>query len=381
MTTDEIDLGGREKASAEAAALDADKLIAVKGEIIDLSKKFWREGWGFGKVKPRGADPIRITGILQGFQVGQLVSIVGKYHEGRYGVELRVETIVVEDPRDQRGIRQWLIDRIPQIGPKRAEEVARQFGDKIWEVLDTTPYLLTQVDGITAARVDEIVRAWNEHKKEREKYVPFYDLGLSHREAKAAAKAEVPVEEIVADPFVLYLRVSGISFARNDIIATRANSSRTAPSRLAAAAIQVVKDAAYDGHTGVDEEYIVEHAAALAGIPHSKAREGLGSAIRGEFLSVSEEDGMIMLPKYSKAEAGIAAKIEHLLNPEEAHGHDHPRPHAGGGGQDDAHAEGGHRDGRAGDWEEHDPSQLPGPFDGEARGAGGADWEGSEEDR
>jgi exodeoxyribonuclease V alpha subunit len=364
-------------------AAEADELVSVKGEIIDISSKFWSEGWGFGKIRSLSGkkDVIKITGLLEGFQVGMHVSIVGKYHSGKYGLELKIETIMADNPSDMRGIRQWLIDRIPQIGPKRAEEVARKFGDRIWDVLEEDPYLLMDVPGITAGRVDEIVRAWAEHKKEREKYVPFYDLGLTHREAKAADKSELEPSQIYADPFVLYLHLPMMSFARNEILAGRTTAHRTAPSRLIAAAIQVLKDAACDGHTAVDEAYVVEHAAALGSVPWSKAREGLEMAIEHEFLSPSDTDGMIMLPKYATAESGIASKINHLLL-EPEHGRDHPRPDTGRGSQDDAHREGGHRDRGTGDGEEHDPGELPGTGDeGPESGALCADGEGGETDR
>lgn len=350
-----------EDQTAEEAALEADQLISVKGEITDISKRFWSEGWGFGRIRPfaaqadTGKEPIKITGLLEGFQVGQVVSVVGKYHSGKYGRELRIETIVIDNPEDMRGIRQWLIDRIPQIGPQRAGEVARRFGEKIWDVLETSPYDLCVVPGITEGRVDEIVRAWQAHKKEREKYVPYYDAGLTHREARAADKAEVTPDEIRSDPFVLYLRLDGVSFARNDVIAERTNASRTAPSRLISAAVQVVKDAAYDGHTAVDPEYVLEHASALASAPWTMVSSGLHAALEREFLYASDIGGMIMLPKYYTAERGITAKIMNLIHSETAHEPDQPRPDPGRGSADDAHREGGDRDGAPWDGEEHDP--------------------------
>lgn len=369
---------------AEAEAVASDELVTVKGEIIDLSKRFWREGWGFGKVRPHDnvkGDPVKITGILEGFQTGQHVTIVGKFKSGKYGTELVVETIVADDPKDFRGIRQWLIDRIPQIGTKRADEIARRYGENIWDVLENDPYRLTEINGITPDRVEDIKLAWATHRKEREKYVPFYDLGLTHREARAADKAGVLVDEILKDPFTLYISIPSMSFARNEIIASRTTAPRTAPSRLVAAAMQVVKDAAYDGHTAVPPDYVIEHAAGLAAIAFKDAKHGLIMGLASGFLSGGGDEGMIMLPKYAKAESGIATKIEQLLD-EAARERDRSGPDAGSGGSDDALREGGHRDRWSGDGEEHDSSHVPGESvqqveDGSLRPY----WEGSEEDR
>lgn len=339
-----------------------DELVTIKGEIVSMSKQFWREGWGFGKVRPHGeskGELIKITGILEGFQSGQHVSIVGKYKSGKYGTELVVETILTEDPKDFRGIRQWLIDRIPQIGAKRADEIARRYGERIWDILEKDPYTLTEINGITPDRVEDIKLAWATHRKERERYVPFYDLGLTHREARAADKAEIAADEVLKDPFALYLRIPSMSFARNEIIASRTRAPRTAPSRLVAAAVQAVKDAAYDGHTAVPEEHVIEHAAGLASVSFRDAKHGLSMGVTSGFLSSDDSTGMIVLPKYAKAEAGIAEKIEQLLDEAERE-RNRSGSDAGSGGSDDAYREGGHSDGRPWDGKEHDPSYVPG---------------------
>jgi len=336
---------------------EEDALVSLKGEIVDLSSRFWSEGWGFGKLRTGvNSDPIKITGILEGFKVGMVVSVSGRYKHGKHGVELRLESITAEDPVDMRGIRQWLIDRIPQIGPKRAEEVAKRFGKKIWDVLDQSPDDLIEVDGITPARVEDIKKAWSTHKEERMRFVPYYDAGLTQREAKQASEKEVAVSDLLTNPFILYVRIA-MNFARNEVISDNVGASRDASYRLLAAVIDVVREASSDGHTAVESEYVVEHAAALSSAGWKHLREALFDALDCGFLETY--DGMIMLPKYARAEAGIADKIKHLLE-EAQNDRDQSGPDARGGGGDDAQGEGGNRDGRPRNGEVDDPSRLSG---------------------
>jgi len=334
-----------------------DEQVTLKGEIVSISAKFWNDGWGFGELRPSDGKRLKIVGQLEGFRMGMHVSIVGQYVQSeKHGRQLKVETIVMDDPSDMKGVRQWIIDRIPQIGPKRADIIAQRWGDRLWEVIEKTPHDLLEIDGITPDRVDAIIRAWTEHKKDRELYVPYYEIGLTHREAHSAAKAELSAEKLKRDPFALYMEIGGISFARNDYLASKANASRTAPSRLVSAILQVLKEASSDGHIGADEDWIEENAAALAGVNARYIRDGLMMALRDEHVIAGF--GLIMLPRYAEAERGIAVKITKLL--ENIDVEPHPGSRSGAGSADDADQAGRSSDRRTGHREVDDPWELPG---------------------
>lgn len=356
-----------------------DELIAMSGEIVDMAKRFTPDGWGFGKLKVEGQkEPVKLTGTLEGFGVGQCVSITGRWRNStKYGVQFAVDTILADDPQDLRGIRKWIVERLPQIGPVRAEEIAKKYGSSLWHVIETQVMDLTSISGITPQRAEEIAEKYKEYRAEQAKFVPYYEFGMTRREARHAMKAEIEPEQLKADPFVLYLQMPSIfSFRRVNHLSVKTCAPKLAPARLVAAAVNAVREASFDGHTAIDEDYLVEHACAEANISIAQAEAGLATAIEGDWLVRTEFDKAIALPSLSEAEEHIASKLHRLLK-EDPHDHerDDPGPHPGGGSEDAPGEAGGDRDGPAGERKDHDPQDSAGtdaePVEG---GAGGADW-------
>jgi len=304
--------------------------VTVRGELIDISPRFWREGWGIGKIRTSDSKPktIKITGILEGFTVGMHLVIEGAYKSSDYGEELCIGSIMVEEPNSAAGITQWLISRIPHIGPARAKAIADSFGDKLWGVLDTSPEELEMISGITKGRVKEIVVAWGKYKAELEKYGAYYKLGLSPKEAVEAEEMGIAASAIALDPFMLCLKIKWISFTRNLLIAARCGAPKDTESKFIAAVVHVLHQASQDGHTGVDDEYVETQVSALIGARQAQISEGVTAAIKLEHVIAQYE--LLMLPKYAMAEAGIASKIKYLLR---LHGRHESVPSAGSNDQ------------------------------------------------
>lgn len=363
-----------------------DELVSMSGEIIDMTKKFSADGWGFGKLKAEGQkEPVKITGTLEGFSVGQCVSLTGYWRTTtRYGTQLAVETILADDPQDLKGIKRWIMDRLPQVGPVRAEEIAKKYGATLWHVIESDPMELTSVNGITAQRAEEIAARYREYKKEQELFVPYYSFGMTRREARKAMKYGVKPEELKTDPFLLYLDIpETFSFRRVNHLANRAGCPRLSPTRLMAAAVNAVQEASNDGHTAVGEDYLLEHASAEANISTEQARAGLALALLDGCLvrEVFGDEDLISLRDLTQAEAAIAIKLGRLLKDEPHDGTD-PGPDAGGSSSDAPVETDGDRDWAAWQREDHDPQDGPGETAGPVGGSpGSTDGESGEADR
>jgi exodeoxyribonuclease V alpha subunit len=337
----------------------------LHGEVTSISKRFWSEGWGFGQVRVmsiesesflKKGDTIKITGPLQGLTVGDHVVATGDFTEDSYGVSFKCKSVLKDTPRDKDSAKRWIIDTFPQIGPQRATEMIRKFGDRIWDVIETTPRDLCSIKGITAERADEIAAAWTLHKSKREKHMALYAMGLTQREASLVDKTDLTLEEIKKEPFFLYLMIPSMTFVRCDLIASKAEADPRSNIRLTAAAVQATKEAAYDGHTAYDQEHIAEATSNIAEVSTDSGWRGLWAAIECDYLIV--EDEMVMLPALRDAEQLIARKMSTLLN-EGVRNDNNARPNAAAGsGNDDAGTR-SDRDGWPGDGEEHDSGDIP----------------------
>ena len=51
------------------------------------------------------------------------------------------------------------------VGPAYAKKLLRAFGEKVFDIIEATPYRLREVDGIGPVRASRITEAWAELRK------------------------------------------------------------------------------------------------------------------------------------------------------------------------------------------------------------------------
>src|SRR5260370_28355318 len=64
------------------------------------------------------------------------------------------------------------------VGPVYAKKLVRAFGEKVFEVIETTPARLREVDGIGPVRAASILAAWAEQKAVREIMIFLHSHGV-----------------------------------------------------------------------------------------------------------------------------------------------------------------------------------------------------------
>lgn len=65
------------------------------------------------------------------------------------------------------------------VGPVYAKKLVRAFGEKVFDIIETTPDRLREVDGIGPVRAASILAAWAEQKAVREIMVFLHSHGVS----------------------------------------------------------------------------------------------------------------------------------------------------------------------------------------------------------
>lgn len=320
---------------------EQEEAVTLTGELVDLSSRFWSEGWGFGKIKVAGLpDSVRITGALEGLRLGAQLIVTGRYFDGKYGRELRVETLIEEEPRNEDGIKRWIVERVPQIGPVRATAIVNRFGTRAWDVFENSPHELEEIEGLTPERIQAIVRTWQHYAEERKRLAAYYDLGLTQRESRRCSDATIEAQDVQTDPYGLYIH-GIVSFARAERLHASLNLPRDHVGRCVAATLHVVQEVAMDGHTAVSDYYVVEHASAHTGVSPRKMEQHLAEAIRRGLLVPYHDH--VMTKALNDAEATIASKIKDLLV------QNGTRSDTRDGGPDDAEPSRRNSDGRSGD--------------------------------
>lgn len=228
---------------------------AVKQEIVTLKGEVtqWRpfsEGWGIGTLRTT-EGLVAFTGKLLA-RVGDTVELEGVWNEHeRFGLQLKVRSCTVARADTADGIIAWLVSTLPSIGPGRARALVERFGVALWTVIETRPDELAEVDGITPARVADIVSAYREHRTERDDMIRLRGWGLTDSQIARCrdvyGAVSVIVEHVHANPYELSQHVYGFGFKRADAVARRAGIPHDAPARIAAGVEHVLEEAAGAG--------------------------------------------------------------------------------------------------------------------------------------
>jgi exodeoxyribonuclease V alpha subunit len=155
-------------------------------------------------------------------------------------------------PESSDGIVAWLSSTLPDVGETRARALVDRFGANLWDVIETRPDELAAVSGITPARIEAIVIAYQKHRAERDNMIRLRAWGLTDNQIAKCVHTWGSVRDVVehvhANPYELCQHVYGFGFLRADKVATKAGVPHEAPARLAAGVEHVLEESAGAGH-------------------------------------------------------------------------------------------------------------------------------------
>ena len=116
------------------------------------------------------------------------------------------------------------------VGPVYAKKLVRAFGDKVFDIIETTPDRLRKVDGIGPVRGASILAAWAEQKAVREIMVFLHSHGVSTARAVRIFKTygSDAIQVMSENPYRLARDIRGIGFKTADAIAAKLGIEKTA---------------------------------------------------------------------------------------------------------------------------------------------------------
>ena len=227
-------------------------LEARRGQIAAWTRKPDARGFGIFRME-RQLAPF-IGSFSKAMQVGDEVAVMGtlKTHP-RYGDQFAVAKVVLHLPCEYN-LAEWLLQKLPNIGPVRARAIEEAFGQNIWRVIENEPEKLLLIDGITEDRVKLIVSAYEQERASIEVFTRLMQLGVDPKVILQLLRKEVPAKELQAfvdtDPFQL-LKFESVTFAHCDEIAVHSKITRTDPRRVVGFVVSLLRAARQDGHTYV----------------------------------------------------------------------------------------------------------------------------------
>lgn len=236
----------------------------ICGYIERITFQNGENGYTVAQLKePKKRDLTCIVGIMPALQPGETVRCEGEWKQNLiYGRQFEVKECRTEAPADIEGIKKYLgSGLIKGIGPIYATRIVQKFGVETLNIIDASPELLRQIEGLGQKRIDKIKSCWNDQKSIREVMIFLQKYGVSPTYAQKIFKSYGPnsIKKVSETPFCLARDIFGIGFRTADIIAQKMGIAVDSPQRIDAGVEYVLNELAGDGHVCFPvDEFVVE---------------------------------------------------------------------------------------------------------------------------
>jgi exodeoxyribonuclease V alpha subunit len=146
------------------------------------------------RARARGhRDVVTVVGYAATISAGEWITASGEWVNDRtHGQQFKARFLRTSPPTSADGIEKHLSSgMIRGVGPVYAKKLVRAF-EKVFEIIETTPDRLREVDGIGPVRGASILAAWAEQKAVREIMTvsaPPERCGSSRRMAPTPSKS------------------------------------------------------------------------------------------------------------------------------------------------------------------------------------------------
>lgn len=222
--------------------------------------------WSIATLRTRDRGSVQLTGKLLGVTIGDSVSVEGMWTtHPKFGEQFKVKDAIVVLPSSDVGVVAWISSKLKHVGPERAREMLRHFGgaDALWKTIETDPNRLTEISGITPARVVEICEAYATFHADRDRMIRFKRWGLTDGQiAKVLARwGDETEDKMKANPYSLAEFVDGFGFIKADAVAQKMGVPQDAQPRVQCGLQHAMKEAAGFGHCFVPSGKLVTMAA------------------------------------------------------------------------------------------------------------------------
>src|SRR4029453_7475863 len=138
------------------------------------------------RAKARGhRDVVTVVGYAAAIGAGEWITASGDWVNDRtHGQQFKTRFLRTSPPTSADGIEKYLSSgMIRGGGPVYAKKLVRAFGEKVFDIIETTPDRLREVDGIGPVRAASILAAWAEQKAVREIMIFLHSHGVGTERA------------------------------------------------------------------------------------------------------------------------------------------------------------------------------------------------------
>ena len=268
------------------------------------------------RVKVRGQrDLVTVVGSAAAVTPGEYIEAQGLWvNDRQHGLQYRADQLQVVPPSTLEGIEKYLgSGMVKGIGPHFARKLVRAFGEAVFDVIETAPERLEELEGIGPKRRERVVAAWAEQKVIREIMVFLQSHGVGTSRAVRIYKTygDAAILKVSENPYRLALDIWGIGFKTADTIAQSLGIPHDSLLRAQAGVRHVLQVWSEQGHCAAPLEKLTAMAVDLLAIPEAIIQQAVDLE-RAEGNLILDLDLLFLTP-LQRAETGCAQHLRRLL--------------------------------------------------------------------
>jgi exodeoxyribonuclease V alpha subunit len=263
---------------------------------------------------------VTVVGHAAVISAGEWIMASGQWINDRtHGQQFKARFLRTSAPTSADGIERYLSSgMIRGVGPVYAKKLVRAFGESVFDVIETSPDRLREVDGIGPVRAANILAAWAEQKAVREIMVFLHSHGVSTARAVRIFKTygADAIQVMTDNPYRMARDIRGIGFKSADAIAMKVGIEKTAMVRVRAGISYALSEAMDEGHCGLPTDELVPLAEKLLEVPQQLIRTALELELQEGTVIADQvgETACAFLAGLHRAERTISDRLMRLAN-------------------------------------------------------------------
>src|SRR5689334_3465704 len=230
----------------------------LSGVVERITYQDAESGFTVLRVRAPGVpDLATIVGRMPAVATGEAIQAGGVWvRDKAHGLQFQAAWVRTAAPTSIDGLEKYLASGLLKgIGPHFAKRLVAAFGAGVFDVIETAPDRLRDVEGIGPQRAQRISDGWRSQRAVREIMVFLHGLGVGTSRALRIYKTygidAIPI--LRDDPYRLARDVHGIGFKVADTMAATLGIAKTAMIRVRAGVSFVLQTAMDEGHCGLPE--------------------------------------------------------------------------------------------------------------------------------
>jgi exodeoxyribonuclease V alpha subunit len=295
----------------------------LSGNIERITYHNPENGFCVLRVKVKNhKDLVTVTGNVPSVSVGEYIKCSGIWYNDRnHGKQFKADFLKALPPDTLEGIEKYLgSGLIKGIGAHFAKKLVTAFGDKVFDVIEHKPELLSTLDGIGKIRANSICNNWKDQKIVREIMIFLQSHGVGTTRATRIFKTygEEAIAIVSKDPYQLAKDIRGIGFVSADTIASNLGIAKDSLIRARAGLSYALLEATSNGHCALPLEILIENTQKLLDIDSSLVKLAIEKEIESKTIicDLIEDKPCIFLASYHFYEKQIA-KVLLSINQED----------------------------------------------------------------